>query len=64
MDDEEVTVDSIKAELHSDDGFTNQIFRCKIYVRIFHGGHFDRAEYDGMSHDTCRDVDQASVSFF
>ena len=64
MDDEEVTVGSIKAELLSDDGFTDEILRCGIYVRIFRGEHFDRAEYEAMGNGTCRDVDPASVSFF
>ena len=64
MDDEEVTVGSIKAELLSDGGFTHRILRCEIYLRIFHGEGFDRAEYEAMGNGTCRDVDPASVSFF
>ena len=64
MDDEEVTVGSIKAELFSDDGFTDEILRRGIYVRIFRGEHFDRAKYEAMGSGTCRDVDPASVSFF
>ncbi len=63
MSDEEVTIDSIKAELATDEGFTDPADQCKIYARNFRGEHFDQTEYEGLN-STCAGIDPATIGFF
>ena len=63
MSEEEVTVNSIKAELTSDDGFTDPAAQCAIYVRTFRGDHFDQSEYEGLN-QACAGIDPGSISAF
>lgn len=51
MDDEIVTIESLKAELAADSGFTDAATQCGLYVRSFRG-NFDRSEYEALN-KTC-----------
>ncbi len=64
MDENEVTIDSIKAELAADQGFSDELMRCEIYVRNFRQDHFVQAEYEALGNGACRALDPASVSYF
>lgn len=64
MDDQEVTMESIKAELMSDEGFSDETLRCQIYARTFRNEFFVQAEYDALAGGVCRDIDPDRVSFF
>ena len=57
MDDQEVTMESIKAELMSDEGFSDETLRCQIYARTFRNEFFVQAEYDALAGGVCRDID-------
>lgn len=62
MDDEVVTVASIKAELKQETGFADPADQCRLYVRTFRQ-HFDAQEYAALN-PSCADIDPESVSFF
>jgi para-nitrobenzyl esterase len=64
MSKDEVTIDTIKEALAADQGFTNELVRCEIYVRNFREDHFVQAEYEALGDGACRGLDPASVSFF
>ena len=64
MDDQEVTMESIKAELMSDEGFSDETLRCQIYARTFRNEFFVQAEYDALAGGVCRDIDPDRASFF
>jgi para-nitrobenzyl esterase len=64
MDDQEVTLTSIKEALMTDEGFSDETLRCQIYARTFRDGQFVQSEYDALAGGICRDIDPNSVSFF
>jgi len=64
MSKDEVTIDTIKEALAADQGFTNELVRCEIYVRNFREDHFVQAEYEALGDGACRGLDPALVSFF
>ena len=41
-------LESIKAELMSDEGFSDETLRCQIYARSFRNEFFVQAEYDAL----------------
>ena len=64
MDDQEVTLASIKEALMNDDGFSDETLRCHVYARTFQDEQFVQAEYDALAGGVCRTIDPAGVSFF
>ena len=62
MDDQEVSIASIKAELAADD-FDKPQEQCLIYARNFRDEHFDQAEYEALNPE-CAGIDPATVGFF
>ena len=63
MDDAIVTIESIKAELAADDGFSNPLDQCAVYARNFRGDAFDQSEYAALN-PTCAQTDPASFAGF
>ena len=62
MDDEVVSIASIKETLVGDSNFSTPQDKCITYIRTF-PGHFDEAEYLGLD-PVCADINPAEVSRF
>jgi len=63
MDDAEVTIASIKAELAVETGFSQAKGQCAAYARNFQGENFVVQEYEDLN-DTCASIDPADNGFF
>jgi para-nitrobenzyl esterase len=64
METNEVTIASVKEALARDQGFTDELVRCEIYVRNFREEHFVQAEYEALGNGACRNLDPATISYF
>jgi hypothetical protein len=64
MSEDEVTIESIKAALAADEGFTDELERCEIYVRNFREEHFVQSEYEALGNGACQELDPDLVSYF
>lgn len=64
MDDTEVTLESIKAELLADEGFADESLKCKLYALTFRGENFVQSEFDTIGSGICRNIDPASPELF
>ncbi|RZO69527.1 MAG: carboxylesterase/lipase family protein [OM182 bacterium] len=64
MDDQEVTLASMKAELAADDQIQDEMERCTHYARMFRGKHFIDAEYQALGGGFCGQIDPKSISMF
>ena len=61
---EEVTRESIKAELANDPTITDPRERCQLYMSNFGWPQLDRAEYDAFGPDGCAQFDPSEFSRF
>ncbi len=61
MDDTEVTIASIKAELAADKGFSRPEEQCAVYARNFRHDNFSLDEYRALN-DACADIDPAELT--
>ena len=57
MTTDEVTRESIKAELAADASITDPRERCELYVNNFGWPELDRTEYESFGPDGCADYD-------
>ena len=62
MDDQLVTVESVKAELAADDGFGDLSAQCGVYVRSFRDA-FDQAEYEAVNSE-CANIPPSEFAGF
>jgi para-nitrobenzyl esterase len=63
MDDEEVTLQSIKAALAEDSGFPDGADKCRIYARNFRGDDFVQSEYAALD-PACGELDPTELARF
>ncbi len=62
MDNEVVTIESLKAELAADTGFTDTATQCGLYVRSFRQD-FNQAEYEALN-DECASIPPSQFAGF
>jgi len=63
MDDERVTIASVKQALAADSGFSDPVDQCAVYANNFRGEHFEQAEFEALN-SACAGIDPVSLRWF